>query len=257
MKYWCNPRWRMLKWLRCRFNGCCNWWSKLLPEEPRSVFVCQPDIRIALRLWICVCSGSISGRVAFSREIWRAIYSPLPEHQAWCCCCCCCSYLSPLLTTPASVSPSLFPPSCFLRSLRSLRALSLIVFLCPRVYFVLFLYCLLLIWIIDQSGREETGLCASKSVLGLDGVAWLTSQFKLQTWTVLNDSRRAKKNKNPQTTKMLSCGNEFEGVSRIRGVSKASFSAFSHLIASIVSQSGLWFFFFNRLSELLLIHLLF
>lgn len=114
MKYWCNPRWRMLKWLRCRFNGCCNWWSKLLPEEPRSVFVCQPDIRIALRLWICVCSGSISGRVAFSREIWRAIYSPLPEHQAWCCCCCCCcSYLSPLLTTPASVSPSLFFPLLF------------------------------------------------------------------------------------------------------------------------------------------------
>lgn len=190
MKYWCNPRWRMLKWLRCRFNGCCNWWSKLLPEEPWSVFVCQPDIRIALRLWICVCSGSISGRVAFSREIWRAIYSPLPEHQAWCCCCCC--YLSPLLPTPASVSPSLFPPSCFLCSLRSLRALSLIVFLCPRVYLV-FLYCLLLIWIIDQSGREETGLRGSKSVLGLDGVAWLTSQFKLQTWTVSNDSRRAKK----------------------------------------------------------------
>lgn len=100
---------------------------------------------------------------------------------------------------------------------------------------------LALIWIIDHSRREEMGLHGSKSVLGLDGVAWLTLQFKLQTWTVLNDSRRAKKK--PQTTKMLSCGNEFEGVSQIRGVSKASFSAFSHLIASIVSQSGLWLFF--------------
>ncbi len=62
---------------------------------------CQPGIHIFFCLWICVCS-SISRRVAFSREIWRAIYRSLPEHQAWCCCCC--SYLSLLLTIPASVS---------------------------------------------------------------------------------------------------------------------------------------------------------
>lgn len=78
------------------------------------LFICQPGIHICFCLWISVCS-SISRRVAFSREIWRAIYRSLPEHQAWCCCCC--FYLSLLLTTPASVSlalsPSLHVPSSF------------------------------------------------------------------------------------------------------------------------------------------------
>lgn len=61
-------------------------------------------ISICSSLSESVCS-SISRRVAFSSEIWRAIYRALPEHWAWCCCCC--SYLSLLETTPASVSVSL------------------------------------------------------------------------------------------------------------------------------------------------------
>lgn len=67
-------------------------------------FICRFGIHICSVSESLVCS-SRSRRVAFSREIWRAIYRSLPEHHAWCCCCCSC--LSLLLTTPASDSLTL------------------------------------------------------------------------------------------------------------------------------------------------------
>ena len=138
--------------------GWFNWNGMLVSYKTLFVFICTPGIHIFFCLWICVCS-SISIRVAFSREIWRAIYRSLPEHQAWCCCCC--SYLSRLLTTPASVSLclsififSLFCPAllCF-RSPLSLDVFSLAVF--QSSVFISFLQCML--WcklLISAEGRR-------------------------------------------------------------------------------------------------------
>lgn len=86
------------------FTGWCNWNRQLLSNKTWSLFLFVGQVSISSSVSESVCS-STSRRVAFSREIWKAIYRSLPEHQAWCCCRC--SYLSLLLTTPASVSLSL------------------------------------------------------------------------------------------------------------------------------------------------------
>lgn len=79
-------------------------------------------LHICFCLWISVCSCR-SRRVAFSREIWRAINRSLPEHQALCCCCC--SYLCLLFTTtPVSVSLDSFIYSTYWSFLSNLSRLS-------------------------------------------------------------------------------------------------------------------------------------
>lgn len=87
------------QFLTSYYMDWCHGNRQLLSNKPWSVFIVS-QISIS-----SVCESlfaAASRRVAFSREIWRAIYRSLPEHQAWCCCCC--FYLSLPLTTPASVS---------------------------------------------------------------------------------------------------------------------------------------------------------
>lgn len=150
-------------------------------------FTCQPGIHICLCLWISVCS-SISRRVAFSREIWRAIYRSLPEHQAWCCCCC--FYLSLLLTTPASVSlslsPSLYVPPSF--PVLFVFWAPFLVISSPFSVSLLFQYIFVIAGFHVNYWLEQNGgdwLCGHKLVLGQGILAWLIPVSLLQSFKLL------------------------------------------------------------------------
>lgn len=143
-----------------------------------NLFLFVSLIAVSYCLWICVCS-SISRRVAFSREIWRAIYRSLPEHQAWCCCCC--------FVSLSSLNHSCFCLSIvmFLLSISSVVSISWTSFLLmsspdflnPLFLYRFFIACFDLNYWSEQ--KEGDWLHDCKSGLGLGRVAWLTSLLLL------------------------------------------------------------------------------